>query len=154
MFVFSFLDRKNRKRNVLELTLEVLQGARSMTLDGIVFKDTALITATIDNMSIGEFGDFGDSLVVLDELVKSCAGTGKYLIFTCACGIADDAGWELIEVVHRASEIDWIMQTDQKPVIFSFSKKEYVSEVERVVKIIEEEIIQEVEPTQVFLPEN
>jgi hypothetical protein len=38
---------------------------------------------------------------VFNELGKSIKEGGKYLIFTCACGIADDGGWDYIDVIKK-----------------------------------------------------
>jgi hypothetical protein len=77
-----------------------------ITMDGVLFKNCAIIELFIDEKNITQT-DFKGSFIHFDELKSSTQGTGKFLIFTCACGVADDAGWQRINVIHQHDQIDW-----------------------------------------------
>ncbi len=72
---------------------------------------------------------FEDGTVYWPELKASSIESGRYLIFTCACGVAEDAGWELVKVTHTISEVIWEFDRngDQK---FTFDKSNYLVQIE------------------------
>lgn len=89
------------------------------------------VTAEIDGEDfLKSSEDLDGSIVFFEDLYKSCIEEGSYLIFTCECGIADCAGWELVEVAHCTETISWTF-THEKLYKFTFNKKLYLKEVER-----------------------
>lgn len=97
--------------------------------EGISFSNCTFIEIYVDGVPFEKLEEFEDGGVVYwDELKKSTEGSGKYLIFTCYCGIPDDAGWDYINVEHKESKISWRFERniDAK---FIFSKIEYINEI-------------------------
>ena len=60
----------------------------------IKFNNCSYLQLLIDDIDIRLFDEFDDFLIVYSELYASAQNSGKFLIFTCACGVADDGGWD------------------------------------------------------------
>ncbi|NOK34089.1 hypothetical protein D7W79_27130 [Corallococcus exercitus] len=78
---------------------------QSLQLEGIRFSEVAFVWIRIDGEEIRSRPPFSDAVVVFDELEQSATGSGRYLIFTCACGIAEDGGWKGVEVERGNSTV-------------------------------------------------
>ncbi len=50
-----------------------------------------------------------DPLVFIERLVATIHST---LLFTCYCGVADDAGWETIRVLHSKDKVSRTFRRD------------------------------------------
>lgn len=75
--------------------------------EGIQFSSCTFIEILIDGVSITEIGDFESGVVVWEQLKESTRAPGEYLLFTCYCGIPEDAGWDYIYVEHISDKIVW-----------------------------------------------
>ncbi|MCP3926223.1 MAG: hypothetical protein GY714_26965 [Desulfobacterales bacterium] len=103
--------------------------------EGIVFSNKIFIEIQIDELHFKEMNAFEGGAIYFHELKKSAKKTGEYLIFTCICGIADDAGWDKINVVHSKNEIYWEFERNgsQK---FKFDRIEYIEQVIKCEKLL------------------
>ena len=104
--------------------------------DNIKFEDCSYIQILLDGEDIRNFIDFEDMLVVYSELKKSGELDGHYLIFTCACGVADDGGWELVKVKYDNNSIIWSFNHELS-YSFRFQKDSYLSEMKKLDLIIQ-----------------
>lgn len=136
------------------LYVEEYGGAKELVKDGINFKNSQVIKLLIDGYEIDSNKGFEDSLIYFDELEKSFEKSGNYLIFTCACGIADDGGWEGVFVKVSGSKITWTIEVGDSVLNFSFDKEQYVSEVLSVKKHLESNDALTLEPSSVTFPED
>ena len=93
-------------------------------IHGIRFHNETLINLIINGTAIDQFKFFGDGTVYWPELKASAQEAGSYLIFTCHCGIADDAGWEKINVTHTDGKIIWSFNRNGKQT-FGFNANAY-----------------------------
>ncbi len=105
-----------------------------LEIDGISFSRCSFVRLRI-NDKFDNLKDFPDSLLVFSELKRSLTDSGRYLIFTCACGIADDGGWECVEVLHEERTINWRFFRDQE-FRFKFHKNSYIKEIARCAELI------------------
>lgn len=108
--------------NILSLSPRL---TNSETIHGIAFRNCAILELKIDGLSISSYGDFKDCLPVFAELDKSSLSSGKFLVLTCACGIADDAGLSGIEVTHADGVTFW----KGDGLSFSFDSHQYRAEI-------------------------
>jgi len=99
-----------------------------LSRDGIEFKNNTFIELDIDHQSYLIDKAFEEGTVYWPELKASSLSSGEYLIFTCACGIADDSGWNLITVTHSKSEVIWNFNRNGKQQ-FCFDKANYQSQI-------------------------
>ncbi|KZZ46995.1 hypothetical protein A3759_18480 [Thalassolituus sp. HI0120] len=110
-----------------------------LSRDGIEFKNNTFIELDVDHQPYLIYEAFEEGTVYWPELKASCLCSGEYLIFTCACGIADDAGWNLITVTHSESEVIWDFYRNGKQ-RFCFDKANYqsqINECERQMNLIQ-----------------
>ena len=99
-----------------------------LSRDGIEFKNNTFIELDIDHQSYLNDKAFEEGTIYWPELKASALSSGDYLIFTCACGIADDASWDLIKVTHSESEVTWVFNRNGKQ-RFCFDKAIYQSQI-------------------------
>ncbi len=97
--------------------------------EGIKFSKCTFIDIWLDDEPIDKIDNFEDSTVFWEELKKSTLCSGNYLIFTCYCGVAEDAGWDPISVEHTDDKVIWQFsrETDAK---YEFDKIEYLEQVQ------------------------
>jgi hypothetical protein len=113
--------------DTISFKLRRVERSEELKLDGISFPRCAFVHAII-NGSFDSLNEFPDSLVVFSELERSLSGSGRYLIFTCACGVADDGGWDYVNVSHHGPTIGWSFSRDQD-YSFVFQKDLYRASV-------------------------
>ena len=97
-------------------------------MDGLVFTSCAFIKIRIDGLDLMSASDFDSSALVFSELERSVGGSGRYLIFTCACGIAEDAGWTEIDVEHHHGTVCWSFEREGSHA-YEFDAEQYATEV-------------------------
>ncbi len=100
----------------------------SLEKDGLEFYNNTFIEVIIDGYPLKDTEAFEDGEVFWPELKRSIEGSGKYLIFTCICGVAEDAGWEEINVIHKENMIIWEFDRNSS-FQFRFNKEDYIKEV-------------------------
>lgn len=115
--------------NTLALHVEVVASEDVREIDGIQFSSCAFVQMEIDGENLLNREDFRGSFIYFAELEKSVLVSGRFLIFTCACGIADDAGWREVEVVHSPGTVSWTLQREGQ-FRFLFALPEYEAQIE------------------------
>jgi len=93
----------------------------------------------IDNIEFRRIILDNSSAAVFYDLEKSTEGTGDYLLFTCTCGVADCGGWNKVQVLHRDKIVTWTFAYNNKQHVFSFNMDDYVGEIYKMKKRIEQE---------------
>ena len=119
--------------NRLKINVLTLKEDGYLIRDSICFKNCSYLQLFIDDQDIATYPDFEDILIVPTELYKSSLQTGEYLLFTCACGVADDGGWSKIKVTHSEAIVQWDFLRG-KPYCFKFSKENYLKEIQIINK--------------------
>ena len=130
--------------NNIKINLINLESTDCVIFDNIKFNNCSYLQLLIDDIDIRLFDDFDDFLIVYSELYASAQNSGKFLIFTCACGVADDGGWDYVNVTHKESSIEWRFFRE-KSYFFEFSKENYIKEIYEIksknIILIPEQII-------------
>ena len=139
--------------NKLALYLDVLEDGRSVEKDGLAFSNASIVKCWIDGKNLDDLENFQDSLIYFSELEESARAPGSYLIFTCACGIAEDGGWEGVAVKHNGDVIEWAIDTGSKAYRYLFNKTQYCDEIESLRDAISTAHLP-LEPKQVIFPLN
>ena len=119
--------------NRLKINVVTLKEDEYLIRDSIRFENFSYLQLLIDYEDIATYPDFEDMLIVPSELCKSSLQTGEYLLFTCACGVADDGGWSKIKVTHSEAIVQWDFLRG-KPYCFKFSKENYLKEIQIINK--------------------
>jgi hypothetical protein len=133
--------------NTLHLSHRLLS---SEVIDGIEFDGCVAVELHIDQVNVCT-GSLSSCLPVMDELKKSAGSDGCFLIVTCACGVADDAGLSGIEVTHTSGKINWCGDGIEAV----FDADEYRAEINRFESVLEEvREIYTLEPRTVVYPED
>lgn len=140
--------------NQLSLNANIIRKNEQLIIDGIEFSRAILIELIIDSLPSGKMKYLDIALVCLSELVRSLSGTGCYLIFTSASGIADEGGWEGVQVKFDGDRVVWNFEVEDETYHFEFDAKEY----EREIRSMENKLVAltkefELEPAEVFFPE-
>jgi hypothetical protein len=139
--------------NEISLGIEHVTKENSISIDGILFENCFFISLSIDNLKIVPNGLFSESLIYWSELFLSVRGSGQFLIFTCACGVADDGGWDRIYVQHKEEYVKWSFFYDEHQYNFTFQKEQYFLEIERIRnKLAEINNRVKLEPKNVIFP--
>ena len=119
--------------NRLKINVVTLKEEEYLIRDSIRFENCSYLQLFINDEDIATYPDFEDILIVPTELYKSSLQSGEYLLFTCACGAADDGGWATIKVTHSEAIVQWDFLRD-KPYCFKFSKENHLKEVQIINK--------------------
>jgi hypothetical protein len=82
------------------------QVSEKLEIQGIEFDSCTFIDISVDGVRIDTEINF-DGTIYWPELLRSIEGPGSYLLFTCFCGISDDAGWDPITVLHENGTVVW-----------------------------------------------
>ena len=123
-------------------------------IDGIAFSNIAYVLVFVGEINLFTQHLFQDSFLVFKELKNSISKSGKYLLFTSVSGIADDAGWEYVEVLHEENSVTWNIQRDNILLSYVFDRKDYLKEIlmiEKKIKNLNSNM--KLEPSHVVYPE-
>ena len=133
--------------------MNILRENEQIEFEGIVFTNCAFIDFLIDDRNPFDNTKEKKGFIVWDELKKTTVNSGHYLILTCVCGIADDAGFDLIEVKRTDNSVSWKFM-DESNWNWKFKKENYDSEIEHLEKEIDNiENTLTLEPEYVIFPE-
>lgn len=135
--------------HIRDFSLSLFKDA-TFTKDGILFNNVSYIKLLVDGRDIFEDIKFRDSFIYFSELKKTMQGDGKYLIFTCACGVADDGGWDGIWVSYSNDIVQW--RHSELDIDWSFDINQYFSSILVLEKKIEGQN-HRLEPRNVVFPE-
>lgn len=115
--------------NILALPIEIVGASNVKDIDGIQFSSCAFVQIEVDGDALLEREDFRGSSVYFEELKKSVLGSGQFLIFTCACGIADDGGWTRVDVEHKSGTVSWAFERAGQ-IRFVFALPQYTAAIQ------------------------
>ena len=87
--------------NNIKINLINLESTDCVIFDNIKFNNCSYLQLLIDDIDIRLFDEFDDFLIVYSELYASAQNSGKFLIFTCACGVAEDGIMSML-LIKRA----------------------------------------------------
>jgi hypothetical protein len=90
-------------------------------------------------------------VIVWEELKKTQDNSGDFLILTCVCGIADDAGFNLVRVERGEKKIKWTFN-DDTDIVLEFDKADYDLKLLKLNSQIEKLTVN-LEPSNVIFPE-
>ncbi len=136
----------------LSLAIEITAPDSVKVIDGVEFTGCAFVRMTVDGVDLLNEPAFDGSAMYFAELQRSLTGSGQYLIFTCACGIAEDAGWTEVEVEHCQGKVRWAFEREFC-YAFEFDSKRYAMEIEKLrkhIQLVGDEIV--LEPQRVVFP--
>ncbi len=139
--------------NSISIYIEEYRDANILIKDGINFNNIEVIKILIDGEDIEEDKHFSDAMIYWRDLSLSYHKTGQYLIFTCACGIADDGGWEGVYVTVDDKHIRWELEVGNKIYAYKFDKEQYISEIKSVKDFLKSNAVLTLEPRTVVYPE-
>lgn len=142
------------KKRTIRFDLNIVNQNERIEIDGIRFSGIAFIIIFIDEQNLMNENVFNESFIFFDELKKSTQKSGKYLLFTSVSGIADDAGWQKVSVLHLDDLVIWEIELDNESLIFHFDKNEYIIEIQKLNEKIDSlDINLSLEPLYVLFPE-
>lgn len=118
--------------NVLSIHLHPCGPESAVTVGGVAFTGVCLVTVWIDWNAMADISPaFDGTVVVFDELDASRSASGRYLIFTCPCGIAECGGGQGVEVTVDAATIRWSLPAGDTVLEYVFARDQYEAEVDR-----------------------
>lgn len=139
--------------NKLKFELDILRGKDQMEYESIIYSNCAFIRLVVDGINLITTPEDRKGVIVWQEIKKTLNDSGQYLILTCVCGIADDAGFDLVNVVRKENSVSWEFN-DESNWSWEFSKEDYDQEIKRLVKEIDElDMNIPLEPRNVVFPE-
>jgi hypothetical protein len=117
--------------NIITFDVKTVPGDASVEIDGLKLSGVMYLLAYVDGQNIIE-GDsaFYGSFIVWDELKKSSLCSGDYLIFTSVSGVADDAGWDYVQVRHDVATVSWRFYINEDMRQWTFSRASYMAQIE------------------------
>lgn len=140
--------------NTIMFKLVFVPKTSQFMLPGRNFSEEYYIKVSIDGVDLHSTKEFEDSLLYYEELERSLSGTGKYLIFTAANGVADTGGWELIQVTHLQGRVLWDFSREVGPLHYEFDAALYKSQVQALQhEIISSQCSEILQPKYVIFPE-
>lgn len=138
--------------NNIDFKLEILRDKETFEYENIIYSKCAFIKLIVDGVDLIMETETRKGVIVWDELKKTLDNSGEFLILTCVCGIADDAGFNLVTVDRGEKEIKWTFN-DDTDIVWRFDKTDYDLKLLRLNVQIEKLIVN-LEPTNVTFPES
>lgn len=140
--------------NTIKFDLREVLGNQVSDIAGIQFSNIAYVLIFVDGINLFTIDQFEDSFLVFDELKNSTMGSGDYLLFTGVSGIADEAGWDYVEVVHEETSVKWNIERDGVTLSYVFEKSSYYKEITSIENKIDDlNSGLRMEPHNVIFPE-
>lgn len=138
--------------NDIDFKLEVLRDKETFEYENIIYSNCAFIKLIVDGIDLIRETEDRKGVIVWDELKKTHDNSGDFLILTCVCGIADDAGFNLITVDRNDGMIRWTFN-DDTDIVWEFDKTNYELKLSKLNAQIENLTVK-LEPTNVIFPES
>jgi hypothetical protein len=139
--------------NKLKLELDIIQGKDRMEYENIIYSNCAFIRLIVDEVNLISTTKDRKGVIVWDEIKNTISESGQYLILTCVCGIANDAGFSLVDVERKEESVSWKFN-DESNWNWEFPKEDYDNEIRRLEKEIKEMNYNfPLEPVNVIFPE-
>ena len=139
--------------NEIILYVDEYRDSSTLIKDGITFSNTKIVKLLIDGIDVEEDVNLFDAMIYFPELCLSYQNTGRYLIFTCANGIAMNGGWEGVDVIVDEYTINWSFEAGDTVYKYNFDKLEYILEIESVRSFLKENNELALEPSWIMFPE-
>jgi hypothetical protein len=136
--------------NDIDFKLEVLRDKETFEYENIIYSNCAFIKLIVDGIDLIKETEDRKGVIVWDELKKTRANSGDFLILTCVCGIADDAGFNLITVDRDDEMIRWTFN-DDTDIVWEFGQTDYDLKLSKLNSQIEKLSVK-LEPTNVLFP--
>ncbi|RBW55840.1 hypothetical protein DS884_15945 [Tenacibaculum sp. E3R01] len=93
----------------------------SIEYEKIIYSNSAFIEPVIDGNNLTTESTDRKGIVVWNEVKKTISKSGQFLILTCVCGIADDGGFDLVDVKRKEKSVLWKFK-DESNWIWEFDK--------------------------------
>jgi hypothetical protein len=141
--------------NTFSGMLEEIPPTHSHDIEGISFSGVCLVRLIVDGIDLATIPQFTGSLVVYNQLRESSIRAGRYLLFTSASGVADEAGWDKVHVSHLGEYVLWHLTRDDQPMRFCFKRTDYLNVIAELARRIHDATQRglKLEPTHVIFPE-
>lgn len=141
--------------NSMNLVLKKFIGNDTFCTDEINFKNCAVIHLIIDEQPYDTVLGLDGTLLVWEELRKTSQNhrNGMYLLFTCACGIAEDAGCEGVFVRYKDDLVSWLFKANDEYISWDFNLSDYLNQITKIqteINVLDKNI--KIEPTEVIYP--
>lgn len=139
--------------NNLKLELDILRGEDWIEYENVIYSNCAFIRLIIDGRNLITETKDRKGVIVWEEIKKTINESGRFLILTCVCGVADDAGFDLVNVERKENSVSWQFN-DESNWNWEFLIEDYDQEIKRLEKEINElDINILIEPDNVIFPE-
>jgi hypothetical protein len=138
--------------NDIEFKLEALKNKETFEYEGIVYSNCAFIKLVVDGVDLIKENEDRKGIIVWDEFKKTWDKSGDFLILTCVCGVADDAGFNYVTVDRGQRTIKWTFN-DDTGIVWEFDKTDYEMKLSKLNSQVER-LTMNLEPTNVVFPEN
>jgi hypothetical protein len=138
--------------NDIDFKLNILRDQDTFEYENIIYSKCAFIKLIVDGVDLIKETEDRKGIIVWDELKKTRDNSGDFLILTCVCGIADDAGFKLVTVDRGEKEIKWTFN-DDTDIVWKFDKADYDLKLLNLNSQIEKLTVN-LEPTNVIFPQS
>ncbi|WP_224997088.1 hypothetical protein [Cesiribacter sp. SM1] len=139
------------KMNRIHFELSVLERGETVEYENIIYSDCAFIKLHIDGIDLIKQTEDRKGVIVWDELKKTLLNSGDFLVLTCMCGVADDAGFEYITVQRNQNTVEWKFN-DNTNIEWTFDRNQYDQEIMGLSSKIDTLEV-DLEPKYVVFPE-
>jgi hypothetical protein len=138
--------------NDIDFKLEILGDREIFEYENVIYSKCAFIKLIVDGIDLIKETQDRKGVIVWDELKKTEENSGEFLILTCVCGVADDAGFNLVTVDRRETTIKWTFN-DDTDIVWEFDKANYDLNL-LTLKSQVEKLLVNLEPIRVVFPES
>ena len=138
--------------NDIDFKLEVLQHKETFEFENIIYSNCAFIKLIVDGIDLIKETSDRKGVIVWNELKKTQAKSGDFLILTRVCGIADDAGFKLVTVDRGEKVTKWTFN-DDTGIVWEFDNADYDLKLSKLNSEIDKMTVN-LEPTNVVFPES
>jgi hypothetical protein len=139
--------------NKLRLELDIISGKDTFEYENITFTNCVFLKLKVDGINLITRNKDRKGIIVWDELKKTLTKSGQFLILTCICGVADDAGFDFVDIKRNEHSVSWRFN-DESKLNLEFRKKEYDQELLRLKKEINKlDTKIKLEPINLIYPE-
>lgn len=121
----------------LRLELVSLAPGEEFVISNLRFCNITYLALYLDEVNVlRDDARFEDSWLVWQELANSATQSGQYLLFTSLTGIADEGGWEYVQVFHQREHVEWSFRRDEEQLAYRFDKPAYVAAIQYIERVL------------------
>lgn len=127
-------------------------------IDGMTFERAVVVSMQIDGQSLASvLGlDETEAVVVYSELLRSRSEEGTYLIFCGLSGIADDYGWDGVDIAWCEGHVRWMfINQHDSHISWQFEERQYMAAIEEIegqILLLPDAV--SVKPIHIIFPES